>query len=73
MPRLSNKVVSTEKGKMGKYYEGELVILLVYRRGLKRDLSVYVSWLKEHKALRENSKLWDSKITANPPQLCPND
>lgn len=28
MPRLSNKVVSTEKGKS----EGELVILLVYRR-----------------------------------------
>lgn len=32
MPRLSNKVVSTKKGKRQKYSEGELVILLVYRR-----------------------------------------
>lgn len=37
---------------MEQYYEGELVTFLAYKRSLKGHLWMYISWLKEHKALR---------------------
>lgn len=46
----------TEKGKIEKYYKGELAILLAYKKEASKVTSGYISPdSKEPKALREDS------------------
>lgn len=51
---------------MEKYYEGELVTFLAYKRSLKGHIWMYISWLKEQ-------DLEKRTLSPNPSHLCPND
>lgn len=57
----------TEKGKMEKYYEGELVTLLAYKTEASKDTSRCIF------PGSKNTRPGKRALSPNPSHLCPND